>query len=605
MLGDRIAQLDIPTDGSAKLVSVHTTTVDGCTQWTVVFRETKGQGTPITPASVSTLKSEPPAPSPAALPSPGKVLTFAPTASDKITSPEKLRMPPALAPVTAPLMPKGIVAAGDHNKMMMDRIFPLKCQVKTYAWGKFGDASLVGLLAAEGLEELELTPGIPYAELWMGSHPSGPSMVMLSSPWRTVTPLSEWIKLNPSLLGPARMLKDHPPGIDRRKSMLRLTASSLPFLFKILSVRTALSIQAHPDKALAAQLHARQPDMYKDDNHKPEMAVAITPFEALCSFQPAYSILENCRATPELVALIGEGTVGALENAVNARAAHENAATKLDRSGSVSPKSPPKGDGVFTDPHESFRSALRNLFRRLVSAPAVRVKEQLEALMKRVGATNQMLRAPVDVLAMRLHEQYPGDVGVFCAYLLNYCTLQPGQALFLAANEPHAYISGDCAEVMATSDNVIRAGLTPKWKDVDTLCDSLTYTDGNPHWVEPTQTANEPHVHIYTPPDGYDEFMLERVELPAEGVGATLGAHAGLSIVIIVKGTISVEQLDEGSDDAVGLKHTLAMGAVHLVCPHTILRMRAERGPVLLFRAAAKPIDDGRLPDLNTGLTIA
>ena len=82
------------------------------------------------------------------------------------------------------------------------------------------------------------------------------------------------------------------------------------------------------------------------------------------------------------------------------------------------------------------------------------------------------------------------------SYLLNYCCLEPGEALFLAANEPHAYISGDCAEVMATSDNVIRAGLTPKWKDVDTLCDSLTYTDGNPHWVEPTQTANEPHVHI-------------------------------------------------------------------------------------------------------------
>merc|ERR1719191_2603139 len=103
--------------------------------------------------------------------------------------------------------------------------------------------------------------------------------------------------------------------------MVRLTQSSLPFLFKVLSVRTALSIQAHPDKSLARVLHNRQPDMYKDDNHKPEMAVAITPFEALCSFQPAYSILENMRATPELVALIGENTVGALDDAANARAA--------------------------------------------------------------------------------------------------------------------------------------------------------------------------------------------------------------------------------------------------------------------------------------------
>merc|ERR1719230_945216 len=213
--------------------------------------------------------------------------------------------PIAKPPPSAQIVPS---SAAPHKQLMMDRIFPLKCQVKTYAWGKLGDTSLVGVLASEGLEELELTLGVPYAELWMGTHPSGPSMVMLSSPWRTVTPLSEWIKLNPSLLGPPRTHDGaQSPKLARRKSMLRMASSSLPFLFKILSVRTALSIQAHPDKALARTLHARQPDMYKDDNHKPEMAVAITPFEALCSFQPAYSILENLRATPELVALIGDG----------------------------------------------------------------------------------------------------------------------------------------------------------------------------------------------------------------------------------------------------------------------------------------------------------
>ena len=161
--------------------------------------------------------------------------------------------------------------------------------MQNYEWGVRGGADH-GLVAR--MAKAPPAEGTPFAELWMGTHPSGPSMVMLSSPWRTVTPLSEWIKLNPSLLGPPRA----PPSdhgsmskLERRKSMLRMTASSLPFLFKVLSVRTALSIQAHPDKALAAQLHARQPDMYKDDNHKPEMAVAITPFEALCSFLPALS----------------------------------------------------------------------------------------------------------------------------------------------------------------------------------------------------------------------------------------------------------------------------------------------------------------------------
>ena len=85
---------------------------------------------------------------------------------------------------------------------------------------------------------------------------------------------------------------------------------------------------------------------------------------------------------------------------------------------------------------------------------------------------------------MRIHAQYPGDVGDFCVYLLNYTQLQPGEALLLPAHEPHAYISCDCAEIMATSDNVVRAGCTPKWKDIDTLVSCLTYNDGAPDNVE-------------------------------------------------------------------------------------------------------------------------
>ena len=112
---------------------------------------------------------------------------------------------------------------------------------------------------------------------------------------------------------------------------------------------------------------------------------------------------------------------------------------------------------------------------------------------------------------LRLTQQFPGDVGVFAPYLLNTVTLQPGEAIFLAANEPHAYLDGtrpaatrpqkhsptlvhpnwllfvlcfvctshtlpgDIVEVMACSDNVVRAGLTPKLRDVKTLCSMLTY----------------------------------------------------------------------------------------------------------------------------------
>lgn len=78
-------------------------------------------------------------------------------------------------------------------------------------------------------------------------------------------------------------------------------------------------------------------------------------------------------------------------------------------------------------------------------------------------------------LVLRLEMQYPSDVGVIAAFFLNLVKLNPGEALFLGANEPHAYLSGECVECMATSDNVVRAGLTPKHRDVQTLCSMLTY----------------------------------------------------------------------------------------------------------------------------------
>ena len=156
---------------------------------------------------------------------------------------------------------------------------------------------------------------------------------------------------------------------------------------------------------------------------------------------------------------------------------------------------------------------------------------------------------------------------------------------------------------MATSDNVVRAGLTPKWKDTDTLCEMLTYKDGSPHVVTPTQSADQPHVWRYTPPAEVDEFVLDRVEMPAAAPAATLPPSSGLSIVIVIHGTASVEQLDDETNGAVGLRHQLSAGAVHLVCPHTELRIKAVDGPVLLFKAAAKDVNDD-IDIITTGLTL-
>jgi len=96
----------------------------------------------------------------------------------------------------------------------------------------------------------------------------------------------------------------------------------------------------------------------------------------------------------------------------------------------------------------------------------------------------------LEELLLRLNSQFPGDVGCFCVFFLNYLTLEPGQAIFLAANMPHAYLSGDCVECMATSDNVVRAGLTPKYRDVNLLINMLTYESGPARYYQKKKKGN-------------------------------------------------------------------------------------------------------------------
>ena len=142
----------------------------------------------------------------------------------------------------------------------------LNCVAQQYDWGKRGGASAVAQLRSKG-EGVPVDADAPYAEYWFGTHPSGPSRVAL--PDGSEPPLQDWLLAHPAALGAAPYS----------------ATSALPYLFKVLSVAKALSVQAHPDKALAERLHAARPDLYKDDNHKPEMACALTPFEAMCGFR--------------------------------------------------------------------------------------------------------------------------------------------------------------------------------------------------------------------------------------------------------------------------------------------------------------------------------
>lgn len=418
----------------------------------------------------------------------------------------------------------------------------LRCAVQNYAWGKRGSSSKVAQLKT--LSGGKVEEDAPYAEYWFGTHPNGPSSVVAGD---TATPLKDWLKEHPAVAGPA---------CDGD--------GSLPFLFKVLSVGKALSIQAHPNKTHAAELHAARPDVYKDANHKPEMACALTKFEAMCGFRAPGEIAGFLKTVPELRAMVGE----------TAAAAFEKAAAEADES---------KGDdssaaATASSTPSAVKEALQALFTALMTCDP---KEHSAAFAKRLAAEageagEAALEAPHNV-ALRLTQQYPGDVGVVAPYLLNTVTLEPGQGLFLAANEPHAYLSGDCVEVMACSDNVVRAGLTPKLRDVPTLCKMLTYNAGPPCIL-----AGEPKgefVRQYTCP--VPEFVLQRVAVPPGG-SVELPAPASAAVLLVLEGSAGATVRTAGG---AGEALSVEAGAVLLEDARatTTLEVAADASAPLLF----------------------
>lgn len=152
----------------------------------------------------------------------------------------------------------------------------LEYTVQNYDWGKKGLNSIVARLLKEAYPETDIIDDKCYAELWMGTHPNGPSRIKSNN-----KPLLGLIKEHPEYTGDVRIGSD----------------DDLSYLFKVLSVEKALSIQVHPSKDLAKKLHDDQPHIYKDPNHKPELAIALTPFQALCGFRPMAEIKKFLQGT--------------------------------------------------------------------------------------------------------------------------------------------------------------------------------------------------------------------------------------------------------------------------------------------------------------------
>ncbi|XP_043536299.1 mannose-6-phosphate isomerase isoform X1 [Chiloscyllium plagiosum] len=370
------------------------------------------------------------------------------------------------------------------------KVFPLKCVVQHYAWGKVGLESEVAKLTLSDDPSIAIEQEKPYAELWMGAHPKGDAIICDNRiPQKT---LGEWIAKHPDCLG--SKVKD-------------IFQGQLPFLFKVLSVNISLSIQAHPTKELAVKLHTQFPDRYPDKNHKPEMAIALTPFEGLCGFRPVEEIIGFLKNVPEFRTVIGNEAAEVLENNTG-------------------------------DPRH-VSDALKKCFTRMMNCEKKTFIDQLNMLVKRVLQEDDAGKDTTGSngeLLLRLHSQFPGDVGCFVIYFLNLVKLQPGEAMFLGANEPHAYLYGDCIECMACSDNTVRAGLTPKFIDVQTLCEMLNYTPApaREKIFPSVRDPCDPCVSLYDPP--VPDFTVIKIEVPSSVKRYKVASIDSASILLVIRG---------------------------------------------------------------------
>ena len=383
-------------------------------------------------------------------------------------------------------------------------LLQLKCAIQHYDWGVLGSGSAVADLGSLNRGE-SIDTEKPHAEMWMGTHASGLNVIKEGKEEDSSSSLKAHVEA-------------HATETLGEKCVQRF-GNDLPFLLKVLSVAKALSIQAHPDKQLAEKLHKEKPHMYKDANHKPEMALAVTEFEAMSGFvSEPKEALEKC---PELKTLTG---------------------ISLEEMDAM---------------REDKKAQMKHLFTKVMLAEKGEVAKQVQTLVKRLK--EEVNDDERDKLALRLNEQYPDDVGVMCAYLLNYIKLQPGEAVYMAANEPHAYLDGECVEVMATSDNVVRAGLTPKARDTEILCDMLTYKLGKPEIL--TGDVIDKNTKRYSPP--FDEFELEVISC-SKNETAEFTVSQGPSILLVKNGKGALNDdvtIEKGSVVFVNANEKIALKA--------------------------------------------
>ena len=334
----------------------------------------------------------------------------------------------------------------------------------------------------------------PMAELWMGAHPKAPSLLVV--PEAGDIPLPKAIEHDPiAMLG--------------RETAARFD-NTFPFLFKVLAAAKPLSIQAHPSLQQAQAGYQREnaagipltaPNRcYLDQNHKPELLCALTPFDLLCGFRPAEEIAHFFQA-------LG---IPALKHLI---------------------------EPLMRDEHGM---GLKSFFGQLMALPTDERRDIARTAAE--SAARHAQEDPAFNWVQRLFAEHPGAIGILAPLFLNLGRLMPGEGIFLAPGGFHAYLQGVGMEVMANSDNVLRGGLTTKYIDSNELLKVLNFESQPLLPLKPIE--RRPAEYVFE--TSADEFELAVIHLYPSQIAAAGGRNRP-EILFCTKGNavITGSSLDE------------------------------------------------------------
>lgn len=360
-------------------------------------------------------------------------------------------------------------------------MYKLKGKVQHYAWG--GTTYLPELLSEPNPDNK------PFAEYWMGAHSSSPALIEINA-GKHIS-ITELLSTEPELLLGQQTVDNF---------------GGLPYLLKVLDVKDMLSIQVHPTKTEAAKGFARENEKgislsaahrnYKDDNHKPEVMVALSEFWLLHGFKEKSLLVETLKETEAFHFLLP-----------------------------IFEK-----DGYY------------GLYKHVMELPQERVDEVLASLLQEMlplYKSNQLSKAsPAYWACKTLPSAQPQlsniDRGIFSIYFFNILQLHPGQAIFQGAGVPHAYLEGQNIELMSNSDNVLRGGLTPKHIDVPELLKHTLFEGIVPAVMNGEKQGAETIYHCPVP-----DFIVSAIDLEKDG--SYEHTAKGAEILLVISGEANLK----------------------------------------------------------------